>query len=224
MNRTANPIYIFVDESGNFDFSPKGSRYFILTAVVTEDPIQGVDSLLRWRHRVLARTVNPPVKKPRECTHFHCSEDAQVTRDGVFEIISRLTIDAFAIIVQKNKASPSLRGGDFYERVFKGLIPYVVRRYGRKRDVHVFVSQIELKRKREAMVGGLKRVLTERGITAYRLHLHPNHSHHMLQVSDYICWAVARKWEQNDDRSYRLIQHTIQSEFDLFARGTTTYY
>jgi hypothetical protein len=225
MTRIPNPIYPFVDESGNFDFSPNGSRYFILTAVVTADPIQAVDSLLAWRHTVLARTANPHIKKPRDCTHFHCSEDAQETRDGVFAIISRMAVDVYSIIVQKNKTHPSLRdGADFYERVFKGLVPYVIRRFGRERGVRVFVSQIELKRKRDAVIGGLKKALTERGAATYQLHLHPNHSHHMLQVSDYICWAVARKWERGDDRSYRLIEHLVQSEFDLFARGTTTYY
>ena len=34
-----NPcVYIFLDESGNFDFSPGGTRYFVLTSVSMERP------------------------------------------------------------------------------------------------------------------------------------------------------------------------------------------
>jgi len=31
-------LFIFIDESGNFDFSPKGTKYFILSAVSTLKP------------------------------------------------------------------------------------------------------------------------------------------------------------------------------------------
>src|SRR5688500_1461272 len=39
------------------------------------------------------------------------------------------------------------------------------------------------------------------------------HSEPCLQVADYCCWALSRKWEKGDDRSYALIQHKIRSEF-----------
>lgn len=31
-------LYIFVDESGNFDFSEKGTRFLTLTCIITERP------------------------------------------------------------------------------------------------------------------------------------------------------------------------------------------
>lgn len=40
-----NTLYIFVDEAGNLNFSPKGTKYFILTALskfrpfVTHEPL-----------------------------------------------------------------------------------------------------------------------------------------------------------------------------------------
>lgn len=45
-----------------------------------------------------------------------------------------------------------------------------------------------------------------------------------LQVADYCSWALQRKWEVADLRSYNLIAPKVQSEFDLFAAGKTTYY
>jgi hypothetical protein len=40
-----------------------------------------------------------------------------------------------------------------------------------------------------------------------------------LQVADYCCWAVHRKWERNDKRSYELISDRIDSEFALFGNS-----
>lgn len=45
-----------------------------------------------------------------------------------------------------------------------------------------------------------------------------------IQVADYCCWTIQRKWERGDVRSYALIAGTIHSEFDAFRRGTRTYY
>ena len=45
-----------------------------------------------------------------------------------------------------------------------------------------------------------------------------------LQIADYCCWAIQRKWESGDDRSYVLIKDKIQSDFNAFARGKTVYY
>ena len=222
-------LFIFVDESGNFDFSPTGSRYFILSAAVTSDPIQGVDSLLKWRHHILAggNGGDHAVRKPRDCTHFHCSEDEQYTRNGVFSIIANLNVSVYSVVVQKNKTKPPIQVEDaFYQRVFKALVPHIVRQKKPSGTVHVFVSQIQLKRKRHALLAPLKEVLNAgRGLfRPYRLHVHPNQSHHMLQVSDYVCWAIARKWERNDLRSHSLVSGMIVSEFDVFGRGTRTYY
>jgi hypothetical protein len=45
-----------------------------------------------------------------------------------------------------------------------------------------------------------------------------------LWVADYCCWAIQRKWERGDDRSYRLIAGKIQSEFEPFRRSAKTSY
>ena len=45
-----------------------------------------------------------------------------------------------------------------------------------------------------------------------------------LQVADYCSWAIQRKWELGDVRSYKLISSKISSEYDLFRVGRTYYY
>lgn len=45
-----------------------------------------------------------------------------------------------------------------------------------------------------------------------------------LQVADYCTWAIQRKWERADLRSYDLIKRKIRSEYDLWRIGTIHYY
>jgi hypothetical protein len=45
-----------------------------------------------------------------------------------------------------------------------------------------------------------------------------------LQVADYCTWAIQRKWERDDERSYELIKDRISYEYDLWSHGTKHYY
>lgn len=40
-----------------------------------------------------------------------------------------------------------------------------------------------------------------------------------LQVTDYCTWAIQRKWERGDGRSYDLIKDKIASEYELWRIG-----
>jgi len=46
-------LYLFIDESGNFDFSSGGTKYFILTALSTTNPYSVGSSLLELRYQLL---------------------------------------------------------------------------------------------------------------------------------------------------------------------------
>jgi hypothetical protein len=46
----------------------------------------------------------------------------------------------------------------------------------------------------------------------------------LLWATDYCAWAIQRKWERNDTRSYDLIKSKIRTEFDLWKNGTKHYY
>ncbi len=45
-----------------------------------------------------------------------------------------------------------------------------------------------------------------------------------LQVADYCCWAVFRKWQRQDMEHYDRIKGALCSEFDIFQRGARHYY
>ncbi len=45
-----------------------------------------------------------------------------------------------------------------------------------------------------------------------------------LQIADYCAWAIQRKWERNDERSYKIIKDKIVTEYDLWKRLAKTFY
>ena len=45
-----------------------------------------------------------------------------------------------------------------------------------------------------------------------------------LQAADYCAWAIQRRWEREDARSYDLIRNLIVREHDLFEQGRDTFY
>jgi hypothetical protein len=98
----SNALYIFIDESGNFDFSPTGTKYFALTAVSTVKPLNERVKFSELRYDLLTQSVDQEF--------FHATEDAQLTRDKVFDLIENTIndISVDSVIAQKNKAHWSL--------------------------------------------------------------------------------------------------------------------
>lgn len=75
-------LFLFIDESGNFDFSHKGTKYFVLSCLSTFYPIDEREKLIKLRYDLLSSGINQE--------YFHATEDAQSTRDQVFKLITSL--------------------------------------------------------------------------------------------------------------------------------------
>jgi hypothetical protein len=94
--------YVFSDESGNFDFSPKrgASRYFVLTTVSMSDCRPG-DALAHLRRELTWQGFD--VSRP-----FHACEDTPAVRNAVFQLLKTLPIRIDATALEKRKAEPHL--------------------------------------------------------------------------------------------------------------------
>jgi len=93
-------------------------------------------------------------------------------------------------------------------------------------QVVIVTDTIPVQRKRRAVEKavkvGIKPYLP--ATVEHRLLHHQSRSDLNLQVVDYVNWAVFRKWESGDFRSYALVVSAIRGETDLFARGDCVYY
>jgi hypothetical protein len=215
-------LNVYADESGNFDFSrqPGASRYFILTTVTLVDDVIG-NELLSLRRTLAWEGVD----LPRE---FHATEDKQAVRDRVFEVIASHDFRIDATILDKPKAQPHVRADDqrFYKTAWFYHMRYVAPRIASQGDeLLVIAASLGTKRKRESFIRGIEDVMRQVSpTTRVRTAFWPAAVEPCLQVADYCCWAIQRKWEESDDRSYVLIKDKIWSEHDLFGVGRTNYY
>ena len=92
--------------------------------------------------------------------------------------------------------------------------------------VLVVASSLQIKRKQKSTKAGVHEAVTEvvnqvsPTITCHCA-FSPSASDPCLQVADYMTWAIQRKYEGNDPRSYDLASHLVKSEFEPFRRSGT---
>lgn len=221
-------LFIFIDESGNFDFSPNGTKYFVLTALSTTNPYKIGSPLLKLRYDLLPNYSCGPVME--ESGYFHASEDAQSVRNSVFDILINnadyTRIDS--IIAQKNKANPKFYNQplEIYKLMGQVLLKYSFNRASWRGFDHVVLvfSSIFDKKKRGILKQTFKSLIKQMANTSFALYFHDSKFDLCNQAVDYFGWAIYRKWDSEDKRSYQLIKKQIKSEFEIFQKGETEFY
>lgn len=100
-------LYIFADEAGNFDFSERGSQFFIVTSVIMRD-LHPAMSLFELRHQLVVEGA-----EIRD-DGFHATDDRQAVRDRVFPIIQAAEVVIDAVVLDKRKTLPRIAGNEHY--------------------------------------------------------------------------------------------------------------
>ena len=211
-------LYVFLDEGGNLDFSSKGTRFFTLSAVTQRRPFLMDSRLYELRLDLLESGL--------DLQRFHAAEDRQVVRNRVFQIIqseiASLRLDT--IVVEKAKTNSTLQPVEyFYPRLLGHVLRQILAAVPSSGydEVLVITDSLPVNSKRKAIEKGIKLTLANMlpSEVKYRVLHHPSYSSMGLQVADYCNWAVFRKWESADPRSYALIQPALQTEFEIHERA-----
>ena len=213
--------YVFADEAGNFDFRDRtgASRFFILTTVTADSPDVG-DDLLKLRRTLAWDGIALE-------SNFHATEDAQAVRDQVFGVLVDHDFRIDTTILEKRKTQPHLAENKerFYKMAwflhFKHVAPRIT---SANTELLVIAAQIGTKRRRKTMRLAIEDVVDQSTRCKWEVAFWPAESEPGLQVADYCCWAIQRKYEKADTRSYDLIEDKIETEFRPYDVGTETYY
>lgn len=215
-------IYIFGDESGNLDFrkAQGASRYFIVSTVTLNDCKIGNDIL------DMKRSLHWDGYQIKD--YFHAVDDKQNVRDSFFALLGNHDFRVDATLLDKQKTIPRLARDDmrFYKQAWylhlKHLVPKVA---GTNDEVFLVAASIGTKSRKTAAYKALRDVIAQVSQEQkYEVAFWPASTDPCLQVADYCCWAIQRKWESNDSRSHVLIADKIKTEFDAFAGSKTCYY
>lgn len=194
----------------------------------TTEPIDIGSPLLGLRYKLLPNYACGPAME--ENGEFHATEDKQAVRDHVFSILTAgyksLRVDA--VIAQKNKTNPTFYKQDaaFYQSLGKSVLRYASNRAAWSDFDHVVIvfSSLFDKKKRGNLKQIFKSIIKSEAKVPFSLYFHHSKFDVCCQAADYFGWAIYRKWESGDDRSYKLIKSVLKSEFEIFAKGDKEYY
>ena len=206
--------YIFLDEAGNFDFGVNGTRYFALTSVSMRRPFTAFNVLDDYKHDCL--------EAGRNLEYFHCSHDREEVRHTLFDLIAAhlhgIRIDY--LVVEKSGIDPALQEAvRFYPGMLGHLLKVVLPREleADTSEVIVITDAIPINKRRKAVEKAVRTTLARMlplG-TNYRILHHQSRSHYGLQVADYCCWAVFRKWQRGESVWYDRIKPAVCNEFEI---------
>jgi len=212
-------VYIFLDESGNMDFSGRGTKYFTMTSVSKIRPFVIAPLLDNLKYDLIEIGL--------DLEYFHAAEDQQHVRNRVFDLIEQnlgcLQIDT--LVVEKARISPLLRDDlAFYPTMLGALLRVVLqdRLVGQfdlreASEVLVITDSLPIQRKRRAVEKAVKTTLKSLlpPECRYRIMHHASKSIFGLQIADYCNWAIFRKYEREDVRAYERIARAIHRLWDI---------
>lgn len=219
-----NYLYVFIDVSGNYDYSPTGTMNLVITSTLCTDINPGVLELYAVKHEVIDQGI--------DLEYFHAAEDRQPVRAKVFDVISGLThLRIDSIIVEKSKVDPNLRPPNkFYPIMVEYLLQYPFDSRGidvtRFDKVLIFMDRESTRAKeKDAITKAVKLSLARhlRGVP-YALSMHSSASHPYLQIVDYCSWALYVKWERGETRPFNKIKNLVSSEFLIYRNKKAKWY
>jgi Protein of unknown function (DUF3800) len=215
-------LHVHVDESGCFGFSPKGSAFYVFGVAWTFDPEPLASAITRARFSLLKAGFNIEA--------FHAHTDRQAHRDlFVKTVVAFDTWNFAALVVEKRKVNPAIRAPEiFYPRFLSSILRFIFRgTIGQSASsLTIFTDSIPLNKKREAAEKAIKTACrTELKTIPFEIFHHPEQCNNWIQVADYCTWAVARKWERKDTRTYDQLRDRLHApELDALRNGSTFYY
>lgn len=212
-NPVPDTLFIFIDESGNFDFSPKGTRHFVMAAVSALAPLSTAATMQAIRYRLLAQGHDVP--------GFHASEDRQFVRDHVFQAMSEMKfVRTHVVHGNKSQLDATLRNDAALHALFAGeLMQCAISAHPRDeyRQTVVVFDQALPRSKQAVFHSTVKPQLKLLG-KPFHLYFQPMITDMNGQLADYIAWSKFVQLERNEQRPWACVSQNFEvSEYDVCA-------
>lgn len=190
-------IYLYFDESGNFDFRESGTPYFIMTCAATERPFSTATMLTNLRYDLIEHGV---------CLEqFHACEDKKEIRTAVYDILGAVpgSYRVYSVYVDKKMVPSEYQSPEaIYSKIFGVLMDEVYEKEIGPSTEKVIAITDDLPKdaKRKQVTKPLKAYMRSRFQNtqrSYQLLHHKSCSDPNLQAVDYFCWAAHRDLTQS---------------------------
>jgi hypothetical protein len=151
-----------------------------------------------------------------------------VVRDRVFTTLQQHDFSIAATIMEKSKALPRVRltshrfyqYGWFYH--FRYAAPKIIKG---ATELQITTASVGTAKEQGLFSFAVNDVVQQvaRG-TVHRTNFCRAIADPCVQAADYCTWAIQKRWERGDVRSYDLIKDRIVHEVDMWSHGTTHFY
>ncbi|MFQ6055370.1 MAG: DUF3800 domain-containing protein [Methanosarcinales archaeon] len=206
-------MYIYLDESGDLGFSERSSRHFVIAimAVYDKQPIE--NSLKKYRKKLR--------KKDRKIQEFKFNIAPPKIKKDILKIISNKEVQLGYAHVDKSKVYPKLRAkprelyaymvrrllDKFLFEPANGRIDLVVDKHLPKKYQDNFDRYIGL---------NIQKMLE--GIKSFNISHKNSQQELCLQAVDFVCGAVYRKYNFNEDEYFNIIKSLFVEKYDIFKK------
>jgi hypothetical protein len=200
-------MIVFLDESGNLDFSHKGTRHFVLTAVVSYEPNKTVETIERMKCRLLERGLNSE--------YFHATEDLQLLRDEMFRNIAKMrdNFRVFYSYAKKSKLSdrtPAQVFAMLAAELIRGVAGYT----GNSKPLCLVFDRTLTKKEEKVFRAKIKPMLKATG-RPFHIYFHRTMSDYNAQIADYCSWAKYVSLERKENRPMESLSGLSITEYQI---------
>jgi hypothetical protein len=207
---TKRTLFVFIDESGNFDFKETGTDHLVMSAIFTRKPVRSANYLLKLRYKKLSRGFNIP--------NFHASEDRQLVRDAVFKALKRSReIGAISLWLDKRKfATKQMNPLDFYKFFgshFASELANLALSLRIKNLVIVFDKVLSFRDER-LVRNELKPLFADVGLESH-LYFHNVNRDFNAQIADYVAWANYVHLERAESRPIKSLNKKLTKAIEI---------
>jgi hypothetical protein len=188
------PVFVFIDESGNFDFSEKGTRHFVLSAHITQSPLECGAGLSALTYEFLARGLINQVP-------IHATQNSVSTRHLAISRLCERTHQcrALSVFVEKSNLEEDCQSDvTMYGISAVALVGRLASSITEESPrINLLFDATLTSKKRAAFLKVLKAGL-KKATREFHIHFRPVSHDVNGQIADYYAWSVFRALESND--------------------------
>lgn len=240
MKKNVKEYHRFIDEAGDSTFYLKGkksalgthgvSNVFIIGMVKVSEPLDGVREKIRLLQTEIENNPFydvPSVRKKKIKTgyYLHATDDLPEVRKSFFDLIKTIDCSFEAVVGRKSIERYVTRHKEKEEYFYADLLSHLLKNKFTKYEKMILnISERGRSTKHNNLDLALKkakqRFLEKNEISKIKTNVlfevqNPTREP-LLNLADYLCWAIQRVFEKGEIRYYNFIKEKISLVIDLY--------
>ncbi|MFH0816569.1 MAG: DUF3800 domain-containing protein [Methanobacteriota archaeon] len=201
-------LHVFVDESGDLGFSEKSTKYIVMGAMATHEPLKVARIVRRVRERHLC-------KHRRYVPELKFSESSDTVKAALLKMLAEHEGEMWYVYLQKRDIPRLSKYPEkhMYNTLATEICKHIVKLPERKIIVKLdkALEKKDRERLKSHILEDMENTLLKLGRLSIDLQIEwvYSESEPCIQLVDFVCGAVFRKYEYGDSLYFDLIKHKV---------------